>query len=123
MRGLRDFLITNCKWLFNGALIWVTVLILTTFTLCFFYGFLRHRTEDVLFGEFNKAYGFHFIMVTYMTFLLLAFAALFMTYFVGPGYSKDHFESVKLEPLQLGSAMDINHSESSFRDSEDCRGQ
>ena len=123
MGGVKDFLITNCKFIFNGALVWVTVLILATFTLSFMHGLLKRNGEVLIFKDLEKAYQLHFILVCYMTSLFLAISALFMTFYVGPGYSSEHFKSVKLEPLQLVNGMDTVISQSSFRDSEDCRGK
>ena len=40
-----------------------------------------------------------FIGVTYITFVLLALWSLAMTYFVGPGYCREIFKSVPLDPV------------------------
>ena len=51
----------------------------------------------MLLTDWNMAYRLHFVGASYLTSLLLTLMALFMTYWVGPGFASDHFESVKLE--------------------------
>lgn len=64
--------------------------------------FLYEKTQDVLFTSFNKAYGFQFIGAVYLNFIVIALLALVRTYRVGPGFTTDHFKSVKIEFLSLG---------------------
>ena len=45
MRGIcREFLVTKCRWLANGGLIFVTILILASFSYAFLYEFLWPQT-------------------------------------------------------------------------------
>ena len=85
----------KCRWLHNGGLIIVTVLILAGFTYFFVFDFIRQKGGEVLFTDSKKAYTLHFIGICYLSCMLLAFIALFMTYWTGPGYSSDHFKAVK----------------------------
>jgi len=79
----------------------VTILILVVLTYFFVFDFLLRKTQSVLFTNLNKAYVFQFIGVCYMNCFLLAMWALARTYMVGPGFTTDHFKSVKFEYLDL----------------------
>ena len=81
----------------NGALISVTLLILLGLTASFFFTVIIPKSTDEAFSNFASAGGFYFIAGTYSMMLLLSMWALVRTYTVGPGYTKDHFKSCKLE--------------------------
>ena len=57
----------------------------------------------MIFTELNKAYVFYLIATSYLTCFLLCIIALFMTYFIGPGYPSDHFKFVKLDPVEINA--------------------
>ena len=114
MRGIcKEFLVTKCRWLANGGLILVTILILAGFSYAFLYDFLWHRTEAVLLTDWNMAYRLHLIGACYLTSLLLTLMALFMTYWVGPGFASDHFKSVKMEAIDFAAACNTSMSQRS----------
>lgn len=65
----------------------------------------------MLFTSFNQAFGFQFIGAVYLNFVLIAMWALVRTYNVGPGYTTDHFKSVKIEFLNLGQSERASNRE------------
>lgn len=91
----------------------VTILILAGFSYAFLYEFLWHRTEAVLLTDWNMAYRLHLIGACYLTSLLLTLMALFMTYWVGPGFASDHFKSVKMEAIDFAAACNTSMSQRS----------
>ena len=104
----------------NGALVVVTLLVLGNMSYFFVAQWLFNKANDVLFTDFNKAYGFHFIAVCYLDCVLLALWALIMTYRVGPGYATDHFKSEKIEFLKLAIGAPSGDEDEPLENQLDC---
>ena len=101
---MGTILTTNCPSLFRGALLSVTFCFQAVFGFFFLYDFLWHKLQqhdddenDIQLDEDKRdKVSLQIIGASYIICLLLAEWALMMTYFVGPGYSKEIFTADKL---------------------------
>ncbi len=104
---MENILFRETPYLFRGLLLWFTALILVCFSYVFVALFLQERQAEFKMGESEEMNtNYKLIVMSYLTCVTLALWALLTTYFVGPGYSKDHFKSVKIDPITIDVASD-----------------
>lgn len=84
------------RWLYNGPLLSVTVLVLAGYTYFFIFDFLKPKIDTAVALNPRQAFWMRLVGLIFLTFMLLNFAALFMTYFVGPGFCSDEFFAEKI---------------------------
>ena len=107
---MPDFLSNLIKaWpaLSRGVLINVIVVIMGGFSYFYLWHFLPHQLRSDPYEELHHAFQFSFLSVSFSVCILMSFWALAMTYLVGPGFCRQVFKSVHLDPINEDEQMSL----------------
>ena len=86
----------------------LTILILVGMSWAFLFSFLPNKLHSDPYEDIRHSFSFSFLSVSYSCCILLCFWALGMTIIIGPGYSRQVFKSVCLDPITNIGADDVS---------------